>query len=602
MRLADYVYKRLEEMTKSRHCFLLSGGGAMHLVDALGKSAITPVPMHHEQAAVIAADAYGRMNNTLGLALVTTGPGGTNAVTPITGSWLDSSPLLVISGQVSRANWKWDAQVRQLGIQEADIVPIVKSVTKYAAMVLDPQDIRYHLEKAVYLANEGRPGPVLLDIPLDIQAAQIDPDTLKGFDPSEIKSMQDTDLELEAKIEKILDLLKKSKRPLVVCGHGVWLSGAKDQFLDLVRKMKIPVQNTWNSIDIIEDSDPLYFGRANVFGPRFANFVIQNCDLLISIGAKLGIQHVGYNHKAFARGAVKVMVDIDPGEINKHTLSIDLPVTSDAKRFIDRFSKMYAESGISAERPEWTKWCSERKRRYPVVGKEYYEDDGFVDPYAFCDKLSDVLDNNTMMVPGSSGTGFTAVHQVFRVKKGQRFLSSKGLSSMGYGLPSSVGGCFASGKKKTVTVVGDGGLQLNIQELATISHNKLPIKIFVFNNCGYLSIRMTQKNFFSCHYVGSDSTCGVWFPDLNKIAAAYEMRYEKIEKLDGLKESIEKVINGDDPVLCEVMMNPEKPPLPKLGSRQKSDGTMESNPIEDLIPLLPRDEFKENMIIPIWEG
>jgi acetolactate synthase-1/2/3 large subunit len=601
MRVADYIFKRLEELTESRHCYLLSGGGAMHLVDALGKSKIKPVPMHHEQAAVIAADASGRVNNTLGLALVTTGPGGTNAVTPVTGSWMDSTPLLVISGQVSRANWKWDSQVRQMGIQEADIVPIVKSVTKYAEMVMAPEDIRYHLEKAVHLATTGRPGPVWLDIPLDVQAAKIDAGTLRAYNPSEKRIEADTDLELESKIEKLIDLIGKSKRPLLVGGHGVKLSGAEEEFRKLAEKMNIPVQNTWNAIDLIEESHPLYFGRANVFGPRYANFIIQNCDLLISIGARLGIQHIGYNHKAFAREAVKVMVDADQGEIFKHTLKIDLPVVSDAKRFIRKFSEKLTSSGENTERLEWTEWCAERKKRYPVITDAHLKDD-FVDPYVFCDRLSDHCDEKMMIVPGSSGTGFTAVHQTFRMKKGQKFISSKGLSSMGYGLPSSIGGCFASGKRKTVTIIGDGGLQLNIQELATISHNRLPIKIFIFNNSGYLSIRMTQKTFFGGHFVGSDPSSGVWFPSLEKLAAAYEMRYEKIRNHAELDENIKTVMDGDDPVLCEVMMDAEKAPLPKLGSRQKADGTMESNPLEDLVPLLPRDEFSGNMIIKQWEG
>lgn len=599
IRLADYIFKRIPELTGSRHCFFLSGGGAMHLVDALGRSKVTPIPLHHEQAAAIAADAYGRVGNTIGVALVTTGPGGTNAVTGVAGAWLESTPLLILSGQVSRKNLIAGDHVRQIGFQEADVISIVKSITKYAELVLNPFDIRYHLEKAVFLAKQGRPGPVWLDIPLDVQAARIEEDSLRGFSPKEYNAGEDTDAEIEAKIQLLVEWIRKSDRPLLLGGHGIWLSGGVQTFGALVPALCMPVQTTWNGMDLIEEAHPLFFGRANSYGPRYPNFIIQNCDLLIAIGARLGIQHIGYNYEAFARNAKKVMVDTDWHEIHKRTLKIDLPFHCDAKRFMSKLLQ-----AIEAHSPkqchEWLDWCQKIKGNYPICGPEYYRDDGFVDAYAFFDHLSDVVSSDTLIIPGSSGTGFSTSHQVFRVKKGQRFFTSKGLAAMGYGLPSSIGGCFAAGGKMTVTVIGDGGLQLNIQELATIRCHQLPIKLFVFNNAGYLSIRATQKHYFSGFYVGSSPESGVWTPPLCRIAQAYDLPYHKISKTQELRCELEKIMNTSGPVLCEVMMNPDKPPLPKLGSRKRPDGSMESNPLEELVPPVSRQDLEESMIIPLW--
>lgn len=599
IRLADYVFKRIPELTGSRHCFLLSGGGAMHLVDALGRSKVQPVPVHHEQAAAIAADAYGRVKNTVGVALVTTGPGGTNAVTGVAGAWMESTPLLMISGQVSRKNLIAGDNVRQIGFQEADVISIVKSITKYAELITNPSDIRYHLERAVFIARQGRPGPVWLDIPIDVQAAIIEEDELRGFNSGEVRDDSDTEAEIDAKVELLLEWIQHSKRPLLLGGHGVWLSGGCKDFDSLVSALGVPVQTSWNGMDLIEELHPLFFGRANSYGPRYPNFIIQNCDLLIVIGARLGIQHIGYNYEAFARGAKKVMVDADRNEIHKRTLNIDLPFHCDAKRFMEKLLQALS-AAENVPRNEWIEWCQRIKGKYPVCGAEYYCDDGFVDAYAFFDQLSDAVPADALLIPGSSGTGFSTAHQVFRIKKGQRFFTSKGLAAMGYGLPSAVGGCFASGQKETITVIGDGGFQLNIQELATISGNRLPIKIFVFNNSGYLSIRATQKSYFNGHYVGSNTESGVWMPPLNKIAEAYGLSYRKIENMKHLRRDMSEVLNVSGPVLCEVMMSPDKVPLPKLGSRKRHDGSMESNPLEELVPPLSRKELEESMLIPIW--
>jgi len=602
MRLADYLVGRLRELTGSKHCFLLSGGGMMHLLDALGRSnQVKPIPMHHEQAAVIAADAYGRVYNTAGIVFVTSGPGGTNAVTGVAGAWIESTPLLVISGQVSRATYKKDSGVRQMGFQEIDIIPIVEPITKYAQMVLEPENVRYHLEKAVYLAKSGRPGPVWLDIPLDVQAARIEIFQLRSFDPSEIKPLTEPAEETKEKIQILLRWIKESKRPLLLGGHGVWLSGAKDLFRKLADTLQIPVQTSWNGIDLTEEEYPLFFGRHNSYGPRYPNFIVQNCDLLISIGSRLGLQQIGFNYQAFARGARKVVVDIDSKELYKFTLKPDLPFQTDTKYFLEQLLGAIRKNDFKAtDIDEWVRWCRERKARYPICSKEYYEDDSYVDPYVFIDSLSDNLPPDALIIPGSSGTCFTVTNQVFKIKPGQRFFTSKGLAAMGYGLPSAIGGCFAAGKKETITIIGDGGIQLNIQELQTIAHHKLPIKIFIFNNRGYLSIRTTQAAYFDGCFVGSHPESGVSLPDFSKIAGAYGISYAQISRPKELTKQIKQVLTMQGAVICEVKLNPDKVLLPKLSSSKKEDGSMESKPLEDLTPLLPREEFKSNMIIEEW--
>lgn len=601
-RVADYVAERLFELTGSSHCFLLSGGSMMHLLDAVGRSRrITVVPMHHEQAAAIAADAFGRVRNTVGVFFVTSGPGGTNAVTGVAGAWLESTPLLAVSGQVSRATRKGDLKIRQMGFQEIDMIPIVASITKYAKTILEPSDIRYHLEKAVYMAKSGRPGPVWLDIPLDVQAAEIEDSNLRPFDPGEMGPVVEPHRETDGKIRILLDWLRESTRPLLLGGHGVWLSGAKEDFRRLIDALQIPVQTSWNGIDAIEDAHPLFFGRPNFYGPRYPNFIVQNCDLLISIGSRLGLQQIGFNHRGFARAAKKVVVDVDPEELRKPTVGADLPIQTDAKYFIDRLTRAVRRRSFKTpDVAKWIEWCKERKARYPICSDVYNAKDGYVDPYVFVDALSDAAPANALIVPGSSGTGFTVANQVFRIKSGQRFFTSKGLAAMGYGLPSSIGACFASGKKETITIIGDGGLQLNIQELQTVVHHGLPIKMFIFNNRGYLSIRATQSTYCNGRFVGSDESSGVSFPSLKKIAAAYGIAFSRIQRPEKLRDKIAGVLRIKGPVLCEVMLNPKKYPLPKMASYKKSDGAMESRPIEDLYPLLPREEFRSNMIIAEW--
>jgi len=602
MRLADYLVDKLPELTGSNHCFIFSGGGIMHLLDAIGKSSLIPVSMHHEQAVVIAADAYGRVNNTIGMSFVTSGPGSTNAVTGVAGAWIESTPLIVISGQVSRATRKGDSGVRQMGFQEIDILPIIKSITKYSAMVLNPLEIRYHLEKALHIAKSGRPGPVWLDIPIDVQAARINETELKGFDESKIPLNIESSIETKRNVQTTIDWLKQCKRPLLLGGHGVWLSGAKKEFRKLVDILQIPAQTSWSGIDLIEESHPLYFGRHNSYGPRYPNFIVQNCDLLISVGSRLGLQQIGFNYRAFARAAKKIVVDIDPLELKKQTIKPDLAINADARFFLEELiTNLDKHNSSRSDIAEWVEWCREKKRNFPICGEEYYVNNEFVDPYVFVEKLSDVLSPGSLIIPGSSGTCFTVTNQVFKIKKGQRFFSSKGLAAMGYGLPSSIGGCFSTGEKETITIIGDGGFQLNIQELQTIVHHRLPIKMFVFNNNGYLSIRTTQETYFNGRYVGSDIESGVSIPEFEKIAYCYGLSYKKIEKQNNLTGQILNVLKTKGPVICEVVLNPKKVLLPKLSSYKKPDGSMESRPLEDLYPHLSRKELKENMIIDLLD-
>ena len=586
VKISDYIVQRLPELTGSRHCFFLSGGGIMHLCESLGRSdSLTPVAVHHEQAAAIAADAYGRFANTVGIVLTTTGPGATNAITGVSGAFLDSTPLLAISGQVSRPTWKRDDPVRQLGFQEIDIVSMVRSVTKYAVTLEDPLEVRYHLEKSVWLAKSGRPGPVWLDIPLDVQAAVVDPSKLRAFAPPPEDPREAPDNETLGRVAR---LLQESRRPLLLVGHGVWLSEGKEHLLRLVEKLGIPVQTSWNGADLIPNDHPMYFGRHNSYGPRYPNIIVQNCDLLLSIGCRLGIQQIGYNWKAFAPEAKKIMVDIDPAELNKRTLQIDLPIRANAARFIRALHDFPCGP---LQKDQWLGWCRQVRAQYPVITDQNWQDDN-IDPHIFVEILSDLCPAPAVIVPGSSGTGFTVANKQFKIKKGQRFFSSKGHAAMGYGVPSSLGACLASGGLLTVTIVGDGGLMLNVQELQTIRHHRLPIKIFVLNNQGYFSIRATQKTYFGGHLVGSDKGSGVSLPQIKDLALAFGLNYEALHTHTELSQKLPEILGAPGPYLIEVTLSPDKPLLPKLSSRRKADGSMESLPLDDMEPFLPREELE----------
>ncbi|MBI4404435.1 MAG: thiamine pyrophosphate-binding protein [Deltaproteobacteria bacterium] len=592
MKLSDYVFKFISELGV-RHVFLLPGGGSMHLVDSLGKrSDLQPVCCLHEQAVSIAADAYSQYTNHIGVSLVTTGPGGTNAITGVAASWLDSIPQLVISGQVKRADSMVNKGVRQMGIQEVDILSIVKSITKYAVTIVDPMTIRFHLEKAVYLAQTGRKGPVWVDIPLDVQGSLIEEKSLQAFSP-EIASDERSIVRNQA--AETIRLINESERPVILAGNGIRLSRATDEFLDLVERLAIPVLTTWKAIDLLPDSHDLFFGRPGTIGQRGANFVQQNADLIMTIGARLDLAQIGYNHDHFAPHATKVIVDIDAAEIKKMKTNITLAVACDAKIFINEVAKE-SVSLIQKNRSAWLARCHDWKKKYPVVIPEYWNGEKYVNTYVLVDVLSELLTGGDVLVPGSSGGCSEITLQAFRVKNGQRILNSPGLGSMGFGLPASIGAAAASGKR-TITIIGDGGLQHNIQELETIARLNLPIKVFILNNNGYASIRNTQKNHFKGHYVCCDPESGLTFPDTSKIASAYGIPFVKIINHQVIRDQIKSVLESGQPVICEVMVDPFLATAPKLASEVRPDGSIVSKPLEDLWPFLEREEFYSNMIV-----
>jgi acetolactate synthase-1/2/3 large subunit len=598
MRLADYVIQRIAD-EGVRHIFTLPGGGAMHLDDALGRCAdIDFVCNLHEQASAIAAEAYARVTNNLGVALVTTGPGGTNAITGVAGAWLESTPCLVISGQVKRADMKRDLGVRQLGAQELDVVALVDSITKYAVTVLEPDSIRYHLEKAIHLAKSGRPGPVWIDIPLDVQAAQIDPERLEAFRPEPISSADREEPGIAEQVGRVIALLNEAERPVLIAGNGIRLAGAREAFLQLVETLGIPVLATWMGTDLLWEDHPLFFGKPGTVAARGANFTLQNSDLVLSIGARLDFAVTGFDQSQFARAARKVVVDIDPAEIRKLGMKVDIPVVADAGAFIGAVLGRSESIGHS-DRSDWFDRCREWRTKYPVVLPEYWDEKKFVNTYVFSSVLAEELEGSDLIVPGSSGVGIDTFWLSFRVKQGQRLFSTGGLGAMGFGLPASIGACLASGGKRTVSVDGDGGFQLNIQELETLARLGLPVKCFVLNNQGYASIRAMQRGHFEGRLFACDETCGLTLPDLRKLGVAYGIPAYRIEDHSGLREGIREALDTPGPVLCEVMVDPDQGVGPRVTSTVLPDGSIVSKPLEDLWPFLNRDEFLSNMLIPV---
>lgn len=595
-KLSDFVMDFVADLGV-KDVFMLPGGGCMHLLDSLGRSPrLRFICNLHEQASAVAAEAYAQYTNNVGVALVTTGPGGTNTITGVAGAWLDSTPCLFISGQVKRTDCVGDRGVRQMGFQEINIVKVVGSLTKYAVTIVDPESVRYHLEKAVYLARSGRPGPVWIDIPLDIQAAMIDEGKLSGFDPREA-AVTDDSAALRRQISDTIQLLNQSERPVILAGNGIRLSNAYDKFLQLIELLRIPVLTTWKTIDFIPETHALYCGRPGSIGQRGANFTQQNSDLLISIGARLDYGQTGYTHKNFARAAKKVMVDIDFTEIKKMMTSIDVPVPADAGAFIREFLQQANNLAVK-DRSSWLARCKAWQAKYPVILSQYREEKEYVNHYMLIDALSEEMTGNDLLVPGSSGASSEVSMQAFRVKEGMRIFNTEGLGSMGFGVPAAIGGCIASGGKRTVCIDGDGGFHMNSQELEVVKRLKLPIKYFILNNDGYGSIRTTQRNYFQGRYVASNPESGLTLPDIRKIGEAYGIRTFQLRNHADLRRKVREILDADGPAVTEVMVSPDQYTAPKLSSYAKQDGTMVSRPLEDLWPFLDRKEFEANMIIP----
>ena len=593
MRLSDYVMRFIAAQGV-RHVFLVTGGGAMHLNASLAQCPeLEPVCNSHEQASAMAAESYSKATNNLGVALVTTGPGGTNALTGVTGAWLDSTPVLVISGQVKRPDRK-AAGMRQLGVQEVDIVSIAKPVTKYAVTVLDPSSIRYHLEKAVWLARNGRPGPVWVDIPLDVQASPIDEANLPAFDPAECGAGFSPPL--REKVRETIEALNRAQRPLIFVGNGVRLAHAEDDFRRLFARLGIPVEATWCAADIISSEDPLFVGRPGSLASRGANFALQNCDFLLIVGARMDFAITGYAPERLARAAHKVMVDIDPAEIRKLAPYIQTEIPSDAGDFLREMLHQ-----IDAVRPKdrtcWNKRCADWKTRYPVVLPEHRASQGRVSIFYLAEVIGQETSPEDIMISGSSGSGIEIFLFACPARTGQRIYHMAGLGSMGCGIPMSIGACLAGGRRRAVCVDGDGGFQFNIQELATVRRLDLPIKFFVFNNDGYASIRASQTAFFGSPQVRCDERTGLMIPPLAKLGEAYNIPCIRIATQDCLREQVRQVLNMPGPVLCDVEVIPDEPRVPRLSSMQRPDGSLVSKPLEDLFPFLSRDEFYANTLV-----
>ncbi len=595
IKLSDYVMDFLARQGV-RNVFMLAGGGAMHLNDSLGRCAgLNYVCNLHEQAVAIAAEAHARVTNGLSAALVTTGPGGTNAVTGVAAAWLDSTPVIFISGQVKRADLKRETGVRILGVQEIDIVSIVQPITKYAVTIDDPLSIRYHLEKAVHLARSGRRGPVWIDIPLDVQASHVDPDLMDAFTADSESGETPTSKSLSEGVTQLIQLLNQAERPVIVAGNGIRGAGATAEFLEVAGALGVPILTTWLGFDLIPDSHEFNFGRPGSLAPRGANFTMQNSDLLLVIGSRLDMAMTGYAHERLARAAVKIMVDIDPAEIRKMKTPIRLPIVADAKDFLTQFRDRLSEVRCGSWQP-WIAKCSEWKQRYPLVQEEHRNMPKHLSMYHFSEVLSDALMPGDVIVPGSSGFAIEIFLLCLKIKTNQRCFHNRGTGSMGFALPAAIGAAIASGRR-TICVDGDGGFQMNIQELATLERIGLPIKCFVANNEGYASIRTSQNGYFK-RLVGADQSSGVSLPDLGRVTQAYGLPFARITDKTNLSAKIDAVLATEGPIICEVMVASDEERIPRAASYIRQDGSMGSKPLEDLYPFLERDEFLGNMLIP----
>jgi len=582
--------------TGVKHVFLLTGGGNMHLTESLGNNPdLDYVCCLHEQACAFAAEHYAEFNGNLGVALVTTGPGGTNAVTGVAAAWMESASCLFLSGQAKRADLIGNTGVRSMGQQEVDIVSIVRPITKYAVTVLDPSAIRYELEKAVYLATHGRRGPVWIDIPLDVQAAQIDENDLPGFDPPPPATGG-----LERQVSDAIELINQAQRPVLFLGNGARAAHAAGTLRPLIEWLQSPVLVTWKVADFLPETSPYYAGRPGAIGQRGANFTQQNADCILVLGARLDRPQTAFSHANFARTATKIIVDVDPAELAKIQTEIQVPVCADSAAFVAEFVRQ-AGNLKPKDRSCWLKRSKEWNARYPVVLPEYRDAADSVNTYVLMDVLSDELVETDLIVPGSSGPCSDIFMQAFRVKAGQRIVNAPGLGAMGTGLPGTIGACLASGRRRTVNINGDGGFQLNIQDLETVRRLNLPIKYFVLCNGGYASIMTTQRSYFKGHYVGSDPSSHLTLPDIEKVAAAYGLPTSHIHNHAELRQKVRDVLAYDGPMVCAVDTPSDQPTAPRVTSSLRPDGVIVSKPMEDMWPFLSREEFHANMIVPPLE-
>lgn len=593
MKIAEYIADFLVEHGVTDN-FMVTGGGAMHLNDALGhKEGLRTIYNHNEQGCSIAAEAYARVNGRIASVCVTSGPGGTNAITGVMGGWLDSIPMFIISGQVKRETTLWsvpELNLRQLGDQEFDIIHSVSNMTKYAVMLTDPNEVAYHVEKAWYLANSGRMGPVWLDVPLDIQGAPYVAENQKHYVPEE-EAVHQINKET---IDQVLCRMRKAKSPLIFAGYGVRLAGAEKLLLKAAEKWQIPVAVAWNSCDLIGYDNPLYAGSPSREGTRGSNFIVQNCDLLLVLGSRMNIRTITYNKNDFAKRAYKIMVDIDSHELKKPTFIPDMPICGDVYQFLkDAVTIPYIPNDAQNL---WIQWCRSMVEKYPACLPEYHNT-AKLNPYVFVDSLYHNMQNSDIVTLGN-GSACVMMFSGAKVKQGQRIFTNSGCAAMGYGMPAAVGAAVAAkGEKRVICVDGDGSLMMNVQELETLSYNHLNVKLFVLNNNGYHSIRQTQRNLFKKSLIGLDPENGVGFPDFAKLAEAFGFSYVEIDAEQNLDEKLAQALNADGCVFCNVIVDSEQNFVPKLSSKVLPDGRIVSPSMDDMSPFLPRKEYEENRYI-----
>lgn len=598
MRVADYIFKTLADLGV-RHIFIVTGGGAMHLNDAIGREKrIQYICNHHEQACAMAAESYARLSGRPAVVNVTSGPGGINAMNGVFGAWTDSIPMIVISGQVKRETCMAFHDLpglRQLGDQEADVIGMVRGITKYAEIVREPGMIRFHLEKAWHLATTGRPGPVWLDMPIDVQGASVNPATMIGFTPEEGEKVRLHGDGLAAACKDLRRRAAAAKRPIVMVGGGIRTAGARGELVELLDHWAVPVVTAWNAHDVIWDSHPQFAGRPGSIGDRAGNFAVQNADFLLVLGSRLNIRQVSYNWKSFARDAFKAVVDIDAAELCKPTWQAEFPVHADLKEVLEKLLQLPSVQPNTC-RNEWIQCCADWRKRYPVVLPEYWDTKERVNPYCFASSLFAGLAEDDIVVCGD-GTACVTTFQAADIRRGQRLYTNSGCASMGYDLPAAIGACIAAGGRRIICLAGDGSIQMNLQELQTIQTHCFPIKIFILNNRGYHSIRQTQGNFFPDNIVGCGEDSGLGFPDFEKIAAVYSIPYSKIANHDELRTKISAALGSDGPAICEILLDLNQQFAPKLASRKLPDGRIISPPLEDLAPFLSPEELQRNMLM-----
>ena len=610
IRLADYVLRALAD-DGINQCFLVTGGGAMHLNDAIGREPrFAYTCNHHEQASAMAADGYARISGRPALVNVTAGPGAVNTLNGVFGAYTDSIPMIVISGQIKRetdrATYGLTSRLRQLGDQEVDVEGMARGMTKYVVTVRDPQSIRYHLERAIHLATSGRPGPCWLDIPVDVQAVRINPAEQRAYDPAEDAPPWDLVGRLDALCVSVLEKLAAAERPVIIAGGGLPVSrGAMGIWRRVVERLGVPVATAWTHDGIASDN-PLFCGRQGTLGDRAGNFSVQNSDVLLIVGSRLGIRQVSYNWSFFARHAYKMQVDADPAEMDKPTIRPDLPICCDARLFLEALERALDAHGWPAtgglkRHADWRAWCLARRERYPAyLPEKHVSRPGALNPYHFAHVFFEELADDDVIVCGD-GAATVVFGQCARLRPGQRMIANSGSASMGYDLPAAIGAAVArGGKGRVVCVAGDGSLQMNIQELQTMVHGRFPIKLFVLNNGGYLSVRQTQAGFFGGFAVGAGPASGVSFPDPVRVAEAYGLPATRLDQMD-FRDGLRRFLAADGPAVCEVMLDPAQGFEPKVSSRRLPDGRLISSPLEDMAPFLSREELKENMIVPLLE-